>query len=577
MTDREPDDLYDALRRRLADHGQEPPAPLWANIRAQLPPPVAAPQLRKRSHKRTAAALLLLLLAVVGTVGWQWWRVGQRRELAQQAARRADQQNQLATVQPGTAQAPDAARSGSASEGPVAGVAPASDAASSSAPTSATPAVAAAGEAAPGTATPRNAVAGDGTGPVSGPGSTGAVVASGAITAASRPAVKTATGRTEGIAMVGRSARKRRFAAALVKPATEDQEAASAARPGPAGRPVNVAAVTVAVVAPRAAASEEAGRMNDIGATPGSQSGLANGEMGSTQAAADAGISSREAASSTWTSPLALRRATLSPVEMAALRLALPADTLPRLPAVPVRRWAVQVVGGPAYTYRHLSQSNDLAYNAPSSPTPNTIRSFDTAGSVREQQEQAGTGLALALQVRRVLSGRWSLSAGLGYQEYALQRTYDEVKAITSSIPPVVVSNPRPPVTTYVFTQSTYRDTYRFLTVPVRLSYVLGATKKLSYAFSGGADAAFYLGGNSAGSDAARHAWGPGADGPNRALNLSLSGGLDVRYRVAPRLELLAQPSATYFLNSLAKPVSGLTPRHLLGAGVLLGVSYDWR
>ncbi|MBJ6111382.1 hypothetical protein JAO73_20345 [Hymenobacter sp. BT523] len=576
MTDREPDDLYDALRRRLADHGQEPPAPLWANIRAQLPPPVAAPQLRKRRHKRTAAALLLLLLAVVGTAGWQWWRVGQRRELAQQAARRADQQNQLATLQPGTAPAPGAARSGSASEGPVAGVAPASGAASFSAPASATPAVAAAGEAAPGATTPRNAVAGNGTGLVSGPSSTGAAVASGAITAASRPAVKTATGRTEGIAMVGRSARKGRFAAVLAKPGAGDQEAASAARPGQAWRPVNAAAVTVAAVAPRGAVSG-AGRMNDNGATPVNQSGLASGEIGGTQAAAVAGMSSSEAASSTWTGPLASRRAVLSPVEMAALRLALPADTLPRLPAVPVRRWAVQVVGGPAYTYRHLSQSNDLASNALSSPTPNTIRSYDTAGNVREQQEQAGTGLALALQVRRVLSGRWSLSTGLGYQEYALQRTYDEVKAITSSIPPVVVSNPRPPITTYVFTQSTYRDTYRFLTVPVRLSYVLGATKKISYAFSGGADAAFYLGGNSAGSDAARHAWGPSADGPNRALNLSLSGGLDVRYRVASRLELLAQPSATYFLSSLAKPVSGLTPRHLLGAGVLLGVSYDWR
>ena len=43
MTDRHPDDLYDALRDRLADYGQEPPAPLWANIRAQLPPPVARP------------------------------------------------------------------------------------------------------------------------------------------------------------------------------------------------------------------------------------------------------------------------------------------------------------------------------------------------------------------------------------------------------------------------------------------------------------------------------------------------------------------------------------------------------
>ena len=58
MTDHKPDDLFDALRDRLADYGQEPPAPLWAGIRAQLPPPVAAPQLRRR--KRRVALLATL-------------------------------------------------------------------------------------------------------------------------------------------------------------------------------------------------------------------------------------------------------------------------------------------------------------------------------------------------------------------------------------------------------------------------------------------------------------------------------------------------------------------------------------
>ena len=64
MTDRKPDDLYDALRERLTDYGQEPPAQLWADIRAQLPPPVAPPQLRRR-RRRAAVALLLLLVAAV--------------------------------------------------------------------------------------------------------------------------------------------------------------------------------------------------------------------------------------------------------------------------------------------------------------------------------------------------------------------------------------------------------------------------------------------------------------------------------------------------------------------------------
>ena len=70
MTDREPDDLYDALRDRLADYGQEPPAPLWANIRAQLPPPVAVPQ-RRRRRPVGRLALLLVLLSAVTWGGWQ--------------------------------------------------------------------------------------------------------------------------------------------------------------------------------------------------------------------------------------------------------------------------------------------------------------------------------------------------------------------------------------------------------------------------------------------------------------------------------------------------------------------------
>ena len=77
MTDREPDDLYDALRDRLSGYGQEPPAPLWANIRAQLPPPVAVPQRRRRPVGRLA---LLLLLLSVGT--WGGWQLAQRSKQA---------------------------------------------------------------------------------------------------------------------------------------------------------------------------------------------------------------------------------------------------------------------------------------------------------------------------------------------------------------------------------------------------------------------------------------------------------------------------------------------------------------
>jgi hypothetical protein len=86
MSDPTPEDLYDALRKRLADYGQEPPPGLWAGIRQQLPPPVAVPR-----RRRWRAASLLSLLFVVAALGtWQWQRVGhsaaQTGAVAQKAA-----------------------------------------------------------------------------------------------------------------------------------------------------------------------------------------------------------------------------------------------------------------------------------------------------------------------------------------------------------------------------------------------------------------------------------------------------------------------------------------------------------
>ncbi|UOQ99485.1 hypothetical protein MUN81_08335 [Hymenobacter sp. 5317J-9] len=575
MTDREPDDLYDALRSRLADYGQEPPAPLWANIRAQLPPPVAAPQLRKR-RRRSVAALLLLLLALVSTAGWQWWRVGQHRELAQQAAHRADQQTLAAAKDQNIAPAtrPAAATAGAGLK--EAGATTAAEVAITTAPGTATE-VARANSAADATVSSIAATSPNGTmagKPAAGTTSASGVVAKGTIVAAR----VTARGRETGGAAVAlsRSVRKRRAVSRTMKTtgtAANESPALAAARTSQTVPPAGADAALDGTVA-----ASVAGRSGEVQEAAGEKAAGAAGETRVAQVPAASAVAGSEVALGASYEMQARRQAALAPTELAALRLALPTDTLPRPPVGRVRRWAVQAVGGPAYTYRQLTSTSSLATSFNSAPsTINTVRTLDATGTVREQQEQAGTGLALALQVRRVLSGRWSLSAGLGYQEFALQRTYDVVTAVTSAIPPVVVSNPRPPITTYLFSQRSYRDTYRFLTVPVRLSYTLGIGKKLSYGLSGGADVAFYLGGNSAGADAARHAWGPGADSPNRALNLSLSGGVDLRYRVASRLELLAQPSATYFLNSLSKPVSGLTPRHLLGAGVLLGVSYDWR
>ena len=179
------------------------------------------------------------------------------------------------------------------------------------------------------------------------------------------------------------------------------------------------------------------------------------------------------------------------------------------------------------------------------------------------QQERLSTGFGVRVQVSRVLNGRWTLSAGLGYQEYAstvetTQTAYDRFFSAST-------------------TTSTHRDTYHFLTLPVQAHYALGqAGKRLRYGVVAGAEAAIYLSGSNVQLNGTAKDWNAG-NSPYRSLNLALSTGLDVRYRLAPRLEMVVQPTATYFLNPLTRPATGLPPRYLWGGNALVGLSYHLR
>jgi hypothetical protein len=84
------------------------------------------------------------------------------------------------------------------------------------------------------------------------------------------------------------------------------------------------------------------------------------------------------------------------------------------------------------------------------------------------------------------------------------------------------------------------------------------------------------VGGNSSGKGTAPRAWDISGS-PYRSLNAAVSAGIDVRYRLVPGLEILVQPTATYFLTSLPRTYSGLVPRYLFGAGALFGLSYEFR
>ncbi|WP_310392247.1 hypothetical protein [Hymenobacter sp.] len=536
MTDRDPDPLYDALRNRLANHGQEPPAALWAGIRAQLPPPVAAPQLRRRSRRTVLLAGLLLL--VLSAAGWQWWRTagnGPAQPLLAGGAKRAT--NGIATAFPaGTGRATAPHQGKPAATAPAGGL----EALQRPAPAHYSPNVGDLAEArrATGVSAGRLAPAVRGPRPV-------------------RLLASSAVAGNNGRFQPGAAPRPGTTPSRRGRPSVAT-ESSAAAFPAPAP--------TLAPATPAA--------LTGVAASFASDSVFKSAGVGRATLSAITQKSSRiPALAALRASNLAPESAGLLVPRIAALVPPASSQPLSRLlpdtsatPPSPVaRRWAVQLLAGPALTYRKLGAGPKFT-NVPTASPNNSA--FDNSGASRAaRSEQLAAGFGTQAQVRRALSGRWSLSAGMGYQEYAHRGNYPVPGANFSQ--GNVGSNPNIPLAEY-----THRDTYRFVTVPVRLGYVLGRpVGRLSYGVVAGADADFYVGGKSPDASGTVKAWRMGSS-PYRSLSLALSAGLDLRYRLGPHLELLAQPTATYFLTSLPQPISGLPQRHLLGGSALFGLSY---
>ena len=247
------------------------------------------------------------------------------------------------------------------------------------------------------------------------------------------------------------------------------------------------------------------------------------------------------------------------------------ADTLPPRPLATVRRWAVQVVAGPALSARTLGAEQRFYPAIPNSnsypPANNSARNILSVSS--PENEQAATGFGAEGQLHRQLNGRWSLGTGLGYHAFATSQPVN-VRVVYGS--PYASTNRTDSVGTM-----SVRDTYHFLTVPLRVGYQLGSGRaRLRYGLRAGADLAIYLGGHSTEGSAygaTSRSWGANGS-PYRPLSLALSLGAEVRYQLAPSWELLAQPTLTHFVTSVARPSSGYVPRYPLAATALVGVAY---
>ena len=266
---------------------------------------------------------------------------------------------------------------------------------------------------------------------------------------------------------------------------------------------------------------------------------------------------------------------------LAALQPAVwPAPAAPQLVAVEPSprprplggRWAVQALAGPALTYRHLGAAPTASISGPTRFPIATAYNFASTTPVAELERPA-LGAGAQVSIRRALGPHWAVSTGLGYTEYAIRLALQQVPSAADSATRIVPPNQSVPVPTSIHR----RDTYRFVTVPLRVAYNWTLTGRWRVGALAGADAAFYVGGSSTeGSTCACQARTWSATGsPYRRLSLGASLGAEVRYRLTDRWELLAQPTASYLLSPLASAGAGYYARHLFGGTALLGASFD--
>jgi hypothetical protein len=191
--------------------------------------------------------------------------------------------------------------------------------------------------------------------------------------------------------------------------------------------------------------------------------------------------------------------------------------------------------------------------------------------------ERPALGFSGQVQLRRVLTGRWALSGGLGYRQYATALALQLYRPLTA----YELNNMAPLISdsSHIGTIER-RNTYGYLTVPVQASYALGrGWGRLQPSLLAGAELGLYLGGTTTEGSACNcpaRTW-TATNSPYRPLSLALTLGLELRYRLGPLgqpWELLAQPTFTYGLGSVTRAGGTYAERRPYAAGLQLGAAY---
>ncbi|WP_375417616.1 hypothetical protein [uncultured Hymenobacter sp.] len=560
-----PHPLDEALRRHLSSYGETPSPQVWASVRAQLPgQPTAGPMPRWRRPARRLSLLLGLLLGLLLSLGAGVWLLTDpvnplaRRPgpLATKRSQPTDAQRRplLATAQPNLTAG---SNSGQSDADLATSLPPAEREASP--------------EAAPGALTHPNkqlrAAKSAAKAPLGQaglmararlrPGALGPLTApgDGSAQTASRAALSTL------------SKRPTRRPGNSPTPPTLPEAAAS----GSAGQPApesDQAAVTARTLRPTAPETPGTAGSGTPSLGPDDEAEVNEAEpLPTTQSPAQLPLAERLASRQ-----VAMLQA--GPLGTRPEALALPLDSAGPPAAAKRRRWALQAVAGPTLSYRTLRQP------------------WRAGPAELTQLERPGLGWGAQVQLRRVLSGRWALAAGLGFQQYATQSAQVESSSNVSYV-----------VWRAASTVAPRRDTYNLLVAPVQVSYALGSFgPRWQVAAVAGIEPGRYLGGRSAafGNASALDNISPPAASPTpngmptsfnfgqrtytgaetspyRAWNLGLSLGLDLRYRLGPasRWQLLAQPTVRGLVSPFAQANAPDYSRRPFSLGGLAGLSWD--
>ncbi|GGG40945.1 hypothetical protein GCM10011378_16500 [Hymenobacter glacieicola] len=208
-----------------------------------------------------------------------------------------------------------------------------------------------------------------------------------------------------------------------------------------------------------------------------------------------------------------------------------------------LRGWSAQLLAGTGLTYRAVGNG----------------------ATQLEQLERPGVGFSAQASGAYALTRQLTVSAGIGYAEYATSLRYQLSKAGQDTVGTRAIN---------------FRDVYRFVMVPLQVHYTLQGNQRWRLGVLGGGTLALLTGARTTEGTAcncSQRQWQPGVGttSPFERTSLLLNAGVFAQYQFAPGQWFTVRPQGHLFLNSLTNQASGRAARRPWSLGIQAGYSWD--